>query len=50
MDEFAAYVRSEEDDPLDDTCRNIVEAISLYLEAANEPAAVKGALVDETAV
>ncbi len=39
-----------EGESLDDTRRNILEAISLYLEPTGEPAPAVGALVEEIAV
>ena len=39
-----------EGDSLDDARRNILEAVSLYLEPASEPVPAAGALVEEIAV
>jgi predicted RNase H-like HicB family nuclease len=39
-----------EGDSLDDARRNILEAISLYLEPTEEPVPADGALVEEIAV
>jgi predicted RNase H-like HicB family nuclease len=52
---YTAYVPSlpgciSESDSLDDARRNILEAISLYLEPVGEAVATEGALVEEIAV
>ncbi len=52
---YTAYVPAlpgciSEGDNLDDARRNILEAISLYLEPTGEPVPAAGALVEEIAV